>query len=127
MNRPDWDTYFLNIAEQVAKRATCPRASVGALIIKDNRFVSTGYNGAASGEEHCTDVGCLVENDHCQRATHAEINAVAEAAKSGRSVDGATLYLWSSTTRGSTSCHQCSQVMKAAGIIRIVGRLSKDY
>lgn len=122
MDRPDWNTYFLSIAEKIAQRATCPRASVGAVIVKDRRILAAGYNGAAPGEEHCTSAGCQVEGDHCQRAIHAETNAVAQAAKFGLPIDGATLYLWGSNERGSVSCHQCSQVMKAAGIIMIIGR-----
>lgn len=119
--RPGWDTYFLNIAKEVAKRSTCPRASVGAVIVRDNRILSTGYNGAAPGEPHCIDVGCLLEYGHCQRAIHAETNAVAQAAKFGITIDGATLYFWDSLGRPAESCVKCLQVMKAAGIIRIVG------
>ena len=119
--RPDWDTYFLNIAREVSTRSTCPRASVGAVIVKNRRIISTGYNGAAAGEPHCAEAECLVEDGHCQRAIHAETNAVAEAAKFGVAIDGATLYFWDSLGRAADSCVKCSQVMKAAGIIRIVG------
>lgn len=125
MSRPSWDEYFLNIAKEVAKRSTCPRASVGAVIVKDNHIVSCGYNGSAPGESHCTDVGCLMENGHCQRAVHAETNAVAQAAKFGISINGATLYYWDSLDRPAESCTKCSQIMKAAGIIRIVGKNEK--
>src|SRR4030043_2026891 len=114
--RPGWSTYFLNIAKEVASRSTCPRASVGAVIVKDNRILSTGYNGAAPGEEHCTEVGCLLENDHCQRAIHAETNAVCQAAKNGVAVDGATLYFWDSQDRQGEFCIKCGRVMRAAGI-----------
>ena len=62
MIRPDWDTYFLSLAKAVATRSTCPRASVGAVIVKDKRVLATGYNGAPLGEPHCTEVGCLMEN-----------------------------------------------------------------
>lgn len=119
--RPSWDEYFLGIAKEVASRSTCPRASVGAVIVRDNRILSTGYNGAAPGEPHCSEVGCLMENEHCQRAIHAETNAVAQAAKFGIAVQGATLYYWDSLGRPVESCVKCSQVMKAAGIIRTVG------
>jgi len=122
MNRPDWDAYFMSIAFAVSARATCPRASVGAVIVRDNRIISTGYNGAPAGEPHCTEVGCLMEGGHCQRAVHAETNAVAEAARFGLATEGATLYYWDSNNRPAESCVKCSQVMKAAGIIRIVGR-----
>jgi len=120
--RTSWDQYFLNIAKDVALRSTCPRALVGAVIVIDNHILSTGYNGAAPGEPHCTDVGCLLENHHCQRAIHAETNAVAQAAKFGTAIDGATLYYWDSLGRTAESCTKCSQIMKAAGIMRIVGK-----
>lgn len=119
MNRPDWDEYFLGIAKAVAARSTCPRASVGAVIVRDNRIISTGYNGAPSGEPHCLDAGCLVVNGHCQRVIHAETNAVAAAARFGLPVQGATLYFWASPEV--ESCPKCVQVMKAAGIVRVVG------
>ncbi|KKL73139.1 hypothetical protein LCGC14_2077890 [marine sediment metagenome] len=54
MSRPDWDLYFIRIAKEVASRSTCPRAAVGAVIVKDNKIISTGYNGAAPGMPHCT-------------------------------------------------------------------------
>jgi len=119
MERPNWDEYFLNIAAEIAQRATCPRAQVGAVIVKDHRIISTGYNGAAAGEPHCYDAGCIMENEHCQRAIHAEVNAVCQAAKFGLSVDGADLYYWDSENRPE-SCHNCIQVMKAAGIKAVI-------
>lgn len=120
--RPNWDEYFLDIAHAVAMRSTCPRASVGAVIVRDHRIISTGYNGAAAGKPHCDDEGCIMENGHCQRAIHAETNAIAAAAKFGLSVDGATLYFWDSLSRKADSCVKCYQVMKAAGIIEAIGR-----
>jgi len=131
--RPDWDTYFMQIAKVVASRSTCPRASVGAVIVKDNRILSTGYNGAPSGELHCITVGCLIINNHCERTIHAETNAVVQAAKFGTSVNGSTLYMWSNRNHTNTpyegkpgekvdNCIKCTQVMKAAGIIRVVER-----
>lgn len=133
MSRPDWDSYFMNIAKEVASRSTCPRASVGAVIVKDNRILSTGYNGAPSGEPHCLEVGCLIINNHCERTIHAETNAVVQAAKYGVNINGSTLYCWSERheTREKfdglvggpvANCIKCSQVMKAAGIIRVVNK-----
>ena len=119
--RPSWDEYFMDIAKEVAKRSTCPRASVGAVIVKDNRILSTGYNGAPPKEPHCTEVGCLMKNNHCERTIHAETNAIAQAARFGIAINGATLYYWDSLGRPADSCVKCSQVMKAAGIIKIVG------
>jgi dCMP deaminase len=117
--RPNWDDYFINIAAEVAQRATCPRAKVGAVIVKDNRIISTGYNGAPAGEPHCFEEGCIIEDNHCIRVIHAEVNAVCAAAKFGLSVDGADLYYWDSKMRPE-SCHNCIQVMKAAGIKNII-------
>lgn len=119
--RPNWTKYFISIAEQVAQRATCPRASVGAVVVKGTRIISTGYNGASTNELHCIDKGCIIEDEHCQRAIHAEVNAVCQAAKFGLSVDGAVLYYWDSLERG-MSCHNCIQVMKAAGLLGFFDR-----
>jgi len=123
IERPDWAKYFINIAEKVAQRATCPRAKVGAVIVKNHRIISTGYNGAPAGEPHCFDVGCDIVNDHCQRAIHAEVNAVAAAAKYGliEPLNGAVLYYWDSLERPE-SCHNCILIMKAAGITEILDR-----
>ena len=115
--RPDWDTYFLLIAEVVSRRSTCPRAHVGAVIVSDeNRILSTGYNGAAPGEPHCeSEVGCLMQDGHCQRTLHAEVNAIAFAARAGISLRGSRLYLYSS--RGELApCRECEKVRKAAGV-----------
>ena len=120
MERPNWNEYFMNIAREVASRATCPRASVGAVVVRDNRILSTGYNGALPGEPHCTKVGCLMVDGHCERTVHAETNAVVQAAKFGIPLDGATLYLWSNINI--PSCGKCSQVMATAGIIKVVNQ-----
>ncbi len=123
MIRLGWDDYFLNIAKDVASRSTCPRASVGAVIVKGNRVLSTGYNGAPPGEPHCTEVGCLMENGHCERTVHAETNAVAQAAKFGVAIDGAAIYCWSvrHSTGGQVEvCNKCMQVLGSAGVVRVV-------
>ena len=125
MNRPDWNNYFIRIAKEIASRSTCPRASVGAVIVRNHRIISTGYNGAAAGEPHCTDVGCDIVNGHCQRAVHAEVNAIAEAARFGLAVDGAIPYYWDSLGRPE-SCYNCIQVMKAAGISAVVDRYEHE-
>jgi len=104
----------MQIAKDVSTRATCPRASVGAVIVKDNRVVSTGYNGAPAGEPHCTEVGCDIVDGHCIRVIHAEVNAVCEAAKFGTPIEGAILYVYG--LERPESCHNCIQVMKAAGL-----------
>lgn len=128
MERPDWDDYFINIADEVAQRSTCPRAKVGAVIVKDHRIIATGYNGAPAGKSHCYDEGCIMENGHCQRAVHAETNAIAQAAKYGLAIEGATLYYWDSKGRVADSiadlrnhCQKCGQLAQAAGIARVYG------
>jgi dCMP deaminase len=112
--RPTWDVTWLAVAETIAKRATCPRASVGAVIVRDNHLISAGYNGAPSGQEHCTDIGCLIEDGHCQRAIHAEVNAIADAARRGVSIDGSTIYLYD--TLGRQPCRECAKVIAAVGL-----------
>jgi dCMP deaminase len=98
--RPDLDNYFLHIASDVATRSTCLRNQVGSVIVKDKRILSTGYNGAPSGMDHCLDIGCIriiekipsgTRHEKC-RAVHAEQNAIIQAAIHGVNITGATLY-----------------------------------
>lgn len=99
-DRPSIDEYFLEIATVVAKRSTCLRKRVGAVIARDKRILSTGYNGAPRNMEHCLDIGCIrqqnnIESGTCHekcRAVHAEQNAIIQAAIHGVSTDFATLY-----------------------------------
>ncbi len=129
MARPDWDTYFIRIAKEVAARSTCQRASVGAVIVKENRILATGYNGAPEGEDHCTEEGCRMYDGHCIRTIHAEENAILQAAKFGTKVDRAILYYWDSMGRYSQSMDSFSEkfpiqgrLVKAVGIVRVCGR-----
>ena len=112
--RPSWDEYFMQIARTVATRATCPRASVGCVLTRDRRILTTGYNGAPRGVAHCTEVGCSIVNDHCQRATHAEANAIVQAALHGVSLEGATAYCTHHP------CVNCVKLFISAGIRQIV-------
>lgn len=122
LNRPDWDTYFMEMAQVASKRSTCLRRSVGAVIVKDKRILSTGYNGTPKGMAHCEEVGCLRTklnvpsgkmHELC-RGIHAEQNAVIQAAVHGVSVDGATLYCTHQP------CVVCTKILINAGIKRIV-------
>lgn len=114
MAREDWDTYFLNIAKQAATRATCPRASVGAVLVRDRAILSTGYNGSARGLQHCTDpCGCMMEDNHCVRTVHAELNAIAQAARHGVALSGAYLYCTH------MPCWPCFRTLVNAGISKI--------
>ena len=112
--RPGWDEYFMEIARTVATRATCPRASVGCVLTRGHRILTTGYNGAPRGVAHCTEVGCTLSNDHCLRATHAEANAVVQGALYGVSVDRAVAYCTHQP------CVNCSKLLISAGVTKIV-------
>ena len=116
--RPSWDEYFLGFAKQAATRASCDRKHVGAVIVKDRRILSTGYNGAAPGTPSCLEVGHLLKDmggrDSCIRSNHSELNAVVHAARHGVSIEGATIYI---TVQ---PCYDCAKMLIAAGIIRIV-------
>ena len=119
--RPSWETYFMDITTLVARRTTCTRRAVGAVIVKDKRILSTGYNGAPSGVRHCAEVGCLREQLKVQsgmrhelcRGIHAEQNAIIQAAYHGVSVKGAALFC---TTQ---PCSICAKMLINAGITTI--------
>ena len=110
-NRPDWDNYFMEIAQVVSKRSTCLRRSVGAVIVKNRQIVATGYNGTPSKLEHCSVTGQM--HELC-RGIHAEQNAVVQAAYHGVSVNGGTLYCTHQP------CVVCTKILINAGIERIV-------
>lgn len=120
--RPNWDQYFMEIAHQVARRTTCRRRAVGAVLVKDRRILATGYNGVPQGIEHCLDRGCLREqlgipsgekHELC-RGLHAEQNAIIQAAKHGISIDGGMVYC---TTQ---PCIICAKMLINSGIREIV-------
>lgn len=113
-NRPSWDEYFLEIAKVVAKRSTCDRSHVGAVIAKNKVILSTGYNGAPRGLPHCDDIGHEIVDGHCIRTAHAEANAIAQAAKNGASIEGASLYLTISP------CYDCFKMIVNAGIKEVI-------
>ena len=78
-----WDEYFAAQALLISNRATCKRAKVGAVLVKDHKVVATGYNGSVSGTEHCLDHDCLMVEGHCVRTLHAEVNAILQGAERG--------------------------------------------
>ena len=100
MTRLSWDDYFMLNAELISSRSTCPRASVGAIIVKDNQLIASGYNGSTSGDDHCCDVGCKLDKkgQHCIRTVHA----------------GATIYVTH------FPCVLCSKLIIQAGISKVV-------
>jgi dCMP deaminase len=112
-SRVPWDNYFMNIAQVVASRSTCPRKFVGSVIVRDKTILSTGYNGSIRGMPHCTEVGHMMENDHCVATIHAEANAVIQAAKNGVVIDGASIYVTASP------CWSCFKMLANGGIRRI--------
>ena len=120
--RPSWDEYFLEMAGLVAKRSTCLRRSVGAVLVREKRILATGYNGAPSGLKHCFEIGCMRqklkipsgERHELCRALHAEQNALIQASLHGISVKGSTLY---STNQ---PCVICAKMLINAGIKEIV-------
>jgi dCMP deaminase len=121
--RPSWDQYFMLITRQVADRSTCNRAKVGAVIVRDKNILATGYNGSPAGLPHCTEVGCLIYEsrtpsgeieENCFRTIHAEINAIAQAAKNGSSIRDADIYITH------TPCIHCFKVLINTGIKRVL-------
>ncbi|GMT98983.1 cytidine/deoxycytidylate deaminase family protein [Corallococcus caeni] len=119
--RGNWDQYFMDIAQQVATRATCDRKHVGAVLVRDKTILSTGYNGAIRGLPHCDEVGHMMENGHCVATVHAEANAIIQAAKNGVGIDGATIYTTASP------CWPCFKLIANSGCTRIVfGEFYRD-
>ena len=113
--RPSWDDYFMAVARIVAARSTCDRLSAGAVLVKDKRIVSTGYNGSPPGLPHCDEAEHLLEDGHCVRTIHAEHNALLQAAVTGgTSTKGSTLYTLYSP------CIHCAKYVVAAGVKRVV-------
>ena len=122
MERPSNDEYFMEMAQLVSSRSTCLRRKVGAVIVKEKRVLSTGYNGSPKGTKHCEELGCIrvklnvpsgTRHELC-RGVHAEQNAVTQAAYFGVSVDGATIY---TTTY---PCSMCAKILINAGIKEII-------
>ncbi|MDI6810416.1 MAG: dCMP deaminase family protein [archaeon] len=122
--RIPWDEYWMNIVYDVAKRSTCLRRQIGALVVKDDTIISTGYNGAPRGFPHCLDVGCRRDmlniasgerHEECV-GVHAEQNALLQA---GRDAEDATLYV------NAFPCKICAKLIINARITRVV--MSGDY
>ena len=121
--RPSWDEYFIDISNAVAKRATCDRGRSGCVIARDKQILVTGYVGSPKGLPHCDEVGHQLKtmthedetnSQHCVRTTHAEQNAICQAAKLGIGIEGATLYC------KMTPCNVCAKMIINAGIKRVV-------
>jgi dCMP deaminase len=122
MNRPSWDEYFMKIARDVSERAICVKRKVGALVVKENRILSTGYNGAPKGFKHCTEKTCLRKqmnvpsgqrHELC-RGLHAEQNAIIQAAWHGVKIEGGAMYCTYQP------CVICVKMLINAGIVKLV-------
>ena len=111
----------MNIAREVASRATCDRKHVGAVIVRDKSILATGYNGSIRGLPHCDEEGHLIEDGHCVRTVHAEANAIVQAARHGMRIDGSAIYVTASP------CWGCFRLIANAGIVKIVfGEFYRD-
>jgi dCMP deaminase len=122
IKRPSWDEYFMEITTLVGQRGTCHRRQVGAIVVMENRILTTGYNGAPKGLPHCGIVGCIREemkvpsgqrHELC-RGLHAEQNAIIQAAWHGVKIQGGTLYCTHQP------CVICVKMMLNAGIKKLV-------
>ena len=109
-HRVSWKDYFMNIAREVATRSTCDRKHVGAVIVREKTILSTGYNGSIRGLPHCDEVGCEMVDGHCVRTTHAEANAIVQAAKNGIQINQSEIYVTASP------CYDCFKLIANAGI-----------
>jgi dCMP deaminase len=122
MERPTWDEYFMDITRLVARRSTCMRRQVGAVMVKDKNILATGYNGSPSGITHCDVTGCLREqlqvpsgerHELC-RGLHAEQNAIIQAARHGVNIERSVLYCTDSP------CIICTKMLINAGIDKVI-------
>jgi len=121
MDRPNWDQYFMEMAELASKRSTCLRRKVGAVLVKDKRILATGYNGAPKKLPHCEETGCLREQKNVHsgqrheicRGINAEQNLIAQSAIHGVKTDGATVYCTNQP------CSICTKILINAGIKKI--------
>ncbi len=124
MKRPTFDETYMDIVDIIARRSTCLRKRVGAVITMDRRILSHGYNGVLSGMSHCCDTGVCkkeeAQNEDYKICVHAEQNAITQCAKRGLSVDGATIYV------NANICLTCAKLIAASGIRRVVFRRDSD-
>ncbi len=107
-----WQKRFIDLAKFWSNYMTCDRAQVGAVIVRDKRVIASGYGGAPSGSDNCDDVGHAMLHNHCVRTVHAEMNAIAQAARFGPSIDGCDIYCTV------LPCWNCAKMVAAVGIKR---------
>lgn len=118
MERISRTELFMNIAYMISKRGTCGRLQVGCIIVKENRIISTGYNGPVKDAAHCNEFSCNV-NESCTRAVHAEANAIYWAAKEGTKLKRCTIYCTHSP------CEKCAEAIIQSGIKTVI--YNKDF
>jgi dCMP deaminase len=125
MERMSKNDYYLSIAKAISQRSPCLKMKVGAIIVKDDSIISTGYNGPARGEPHCRTCP-RIDKPHGSSyieecpAVHAEENAIINAARQGSSVIGGILYLWASEIKVKEPCYRCRRMIKNAGIKKVI-------
>ena len=121
MQRIEWKDYFFGFADLASKRSTCLRRQIGAVLVKDNMVIATGYNGTPRGLKHCSETGCIRTDENIPsgqrhelcRGLHAEQNAIIQAAKNGVNVDGSHLYC------STKPCVICTKMIINAGIKKV--------
>jgi dCMP deaminase len=120
--RPGIDEYFMTICDNIAKRSTCKRHNIGAVLVRDKQILATGYNGAPKGLPHCTDIGCIRDKLGIESGTHHEIcaavhaeqNAILQCAYHGISARDATIYV------NSSPCRICAKMIINSGIKKVI-------
>lgn len=113
--RLPWDKFFMRLAVDYSGQSTCPRAKVGCVLVHNNKQIGAGFNGAASGDEHCTEVKDCAVNGHCERSIHAEVNAILQGLEyAPQKVRGCTAYITH------FPCINCYKVLIQAGVSRII-------
>lgn len=114
MSRINWDQYFIAQTNIIALRSTCTRLNVGALIVRENRMIASGYNGSVADGDHCIDEGCYIVDGHCVRTVHAEANAILQCARFGVATNNTTMYVTH------FPCLQCCKQIIQAGVTEVV-------
>lgn len=117
--REPWAKFWMKMASEMATRSTCSRLKVGCIIVRDNRVLVSGFNGALPGRQHCDEIGCLVYENHCVRSVHSEENCVAQAALHGVTLENS----WAYVTH--LPCVRCFKILLAAGVNRVYYK--EDY
>lgn len=113
MGRVNWQQYFMAQANVASLRSTCTRLEVGAVIVRKNRIIASGYNGSIDDSAHCIDEGCHIVNNHCVRTVHAEMNALLQCAKFGVKTENTEMYVTH------FPCLVCTKHIIQAGIKKV--------